>query len=236
MKNKRFKFITIIGLFCSLLSIFLFTGQVNAKEISQFCDYTDPCLTTDQVDSWIENSGIDTSVYDSYYITVVPYFNTLYFDVIFYKYQDMLDKKININELANFTYLVFNTQHYKYSSSLSNSGKFNLSDVNIQYSISNYSLMFKGKTSTTSDQIILAYYSNQNILDSQGNVVLEANVEVIEEEPEEEPITIINKMALLVNDIVIYFNENNIGFYQILIGLFIFNFLVYVICYIIRKF
>lgn len=46
---------------------------------------------------------------------------------------------------------------------------------------------------------------------------------------------IINEIASIVNNIVINLYNNGIYFYQILLGLFIFNFLIYEIVYIIRK-
>lgn len=45
---------------------------------------------------------------------------------------------------------------------------------------------------------------------------------------------IINKIALLVNDFIIKLYSNDIKFYQIIIGMFIFNFLIYSICNLIR--
>lgn len=47
---------------------------------------------------------------------------------------------------------------------------------------------------------------------------------------------IINELALLVNNFLINLFNNGIKFYQILVGLFIFNFIVYVITYMIRHF
>lgn len=40
---------------------------------------------------------------------------------------------------------------------------------------------------------------------------------------------IINKMAEIVNNFIVDLYSKNIHFYQIIIGLFIFNFLVYII-------
>lgn len=41
---------------------------------------------------------------------------------------------------------------------------------------------------------------------------------------------IINKLALFINDFIINLYSNDIKFYQIIIGMFIFNFLIYSIC------
>ena len=174
---------------CSLF----FIGDVSAKEISQFCDYTDPCLTTQKVDNWIENSGIDTTVYDSYYITVTPYYSDIYFSIIFYKYQDMLNKNIVINESTYFTHLRFNTVNYRYALNLKRGQKFSLSDVNITYYSNSYSMMFKGVTSADSEQTILAYYSNKDILDNDGNIILKTNIEI---EDKEDPIISNNRNYL----------------------------------------
>ena len=40
---------------------------------------------------------------------------------------------------------------------------------------------------------------------------------------------IINKIALIVNDMIIELYNNNIKFYQIIIGLIMFNFIIYMI-------
>ncbi|GEM_PF-6291653 len=47
---------------------------------------------------------------------------------------------------------------------------------------------------------------------------------------------IINDLANIVNNFIVYLNECGIKFYQILIALFIFNFIVYVITYMINHF
>lgn len=41
---------------------------------------------------------------------------------------------------------------------------------------------------------------------------------------------IINKIALFINDSIINLYDKGIHFYQILIGLFIFNLIIYIIC------
>lgn len=186
MKIFNLAFLMIV---CSLF----FVVDVSAKEISQFCDYTESCLTTQKVDNWIENSGIDTTVYDSYYITVITYFSDYYFSIVFYKYQDMLNKNIVISESSYFTHLRFNTSHYRYTKTLSNTQKFSLSDVDIKYYTNSYSLMFKGATSSDTEQVILAYYSNKDILDNDGNIILKANIEI---EDEEDPIISNNRNYL----------------------------------------
>ena len=222
MKNKKIKFIAVfIGLFLML------SNKVSAKELSDFCSFTSPCLTTEIIDNWISSNNIDTTVYDSYFVTAFKPDNRTYFYITFYssKLNNIYLTKSGSNYVLNEDsgILAYHRQEIVFNSSV-NLNNISLNNQNgFYYTIRN-------------DISTLAYYSNRDIKDQDGNVILKANAEVIEEEPEEEPITIINKMALLVNDIVIYFNENNISFYQILIGLFVFNFLVYVICYIVRRF
>lgn len=46
---------------------------------------------------------------------------------------------------------------------------------------------------------------------------------------------IINNLALIVNNFVISLYAQNIPFYMILIGLFIFNAIIYIICSMIRQ-
>ena len=46
---------------------------------------------------------------------------------------------------------------------------------------------------------------------------------------------IINDLASIVNNLIINLYSNGIHFYQILLGLFIFNFLIYEIVYIVKK-
>jgi hypothetical protein len=46
---------------------------------------------------------------------------------------------------------------------------------------------------------------------------------------------IINNLALLVNDMIINLYNNGIKFYQIMLGLLIFNFIVYLLCKIISE-
>lgn len=47
---------------------------------------------------------------------------------------------------------------------------------------------------------------------------------------------IINELALLVNNLLINLFNSGISFSDILVGLFIFNFVVYVITYMVRHF
>lgn len=47
---------------------------------------------------------------------------------------------------------------------------------------------------------------------------------------------IINELALLVNNLLINLFNNGISFSYILLGLFIFNFVIYVITYMVRHF
>lgn len=46
---------------------------------------------------------------------------------------------------------------------------------------------------------------------------------------------IINKLALIVNDFVVSLYSSGIHFYQIILGLIIFNVIVYIICLIIKQ-
>lgn len=46
---------------------------------------------------------------------------------------------------------------------------------------------------------------------------------------------IINNLALMINDLILNLYNNGIYFYQILIGLFIANFSIYYICYMLKK-
>lgn len=46
---------------------------------------------------------------------------------------------------------------------------------------------------------------------------------------------IINDLANIVNNIIINLYNSGIEFYQILLGLFIYNFIVYEIVYIVKK-
>lgn len=45
---------------------------------------------------------------------------------------------------------------------------------------------------------------------------------------------IINKIALTINNFIINLYSNDIKFYQIIIGMFIFDFLIYSICNLIK--
>ena len=46
---------------------------------------------------------------------------------------------------------------------------------------------------------------------------------------------IINELAQIINSIIIKLYSNNINFYEILIGLFIFNIIIYSICRLIKE-
>lgn len=227
MKNKRIKFIAIfIGLFLML------SGKVSAYEISQFCEYTEPCVSTEYFEDLIEKKGLDPNEYKNHFASYALK-NTGGFLFYVFVYKDNATFTISINEDGIY---IPNYNGFYYTNYVSPS---NTSFIKIKPTTSLYTRMTMSDPLSFSPDIqeTFVYYSNKDILDADGNIVLYRNdIEVPPVEPEEEPITIINKMALFVNDIVVYFNENNISFYQILIGLFIFNFLVYVICYIVRRF
>ena len=223
----------IISLICTFCS-FLVIGNVNAEEILQFCEYTNPCISEEIIEEVITTKNIDKTIYDSYFLVIAP--NNSSFKFYFYNSTNgFVVKQSSVTTTKDMT-LVFNYtgEYYRYYTTTTNS------DGTHKY----INRLLNGELNTSASPINVMYanekyiyYSNQDLKDVDGNIILaKNNIEPIPEEPEEEPITIINKMALFVNDIVVYFNENNISFYQILIGLFIFNFLVYVICYIVRRF
>ena len=46
---------------------------------------------------------------------------------------------------------------------------------------------------------------------------------------------IINRLALIVNDFIVSLYSNGIHFYQVILGLIIFNVIVYIICLMINQ-
>ena len=158
------RFLIFLGILFS--SVFI-TSRVSAYEISQFCDYTEPCLTTEQISNWINDNSIDTTFYDNYIITVaynssISQYN---FTIKFFNSEDILnnyvyydsDKLIIKKEIAKWFEI------YKYSSEK----KMSLSDVNI--------IEFNHEVDQFTNFDSSIYYSTFDVKDSSNNVVLAKN-------------------------------------------------------------
>lgn len=115
-------------------------------------------------------------------------------------------------------------------------------DPNVEFNyfiLSNDSWTYYGHGTSNSKTFISGSYiaaSTINILDSSSNVVIEAGYNVnceVPSEPIPQDFSLINTIASYINSFVNGLQNNNISIEVTFISLIIFNFLVFVICYII---
>ena len=83
-------------------------------------------------------------------------------------------------------------------------------------------------------------YNNSNEIIYNAGYGINSSEEPVEPETPDETkqtdIGVINDIAHIINETMIKLNENGIEFWQIMIGLIIFNFIIFLICYIATHF
>ena len=166
-----------------LFSAFLVSDKVSAREISQFCDYTEPCLTTEDIDTIIKNNNIDTSIHNAYLFTVAKgrfSDNSPKLTIFFFNYKDMLNNKIYINEYLSSLGALYSSNYpiSIYSLHLEGNFKYDLSQeivLNYAYHSGTPGGISHAIHFGNSTEDFYTYYTNVDILDENGNIVFPAN-------------------------------------------------------------
>lgn len=171
------KLLLCLGLF---VSAFMISNKVNAKEIEQFCEYTEPCLTTEKIEELFVEANIDISVYDGYFIYAHRAVNYKYtgatVTMFVFKKSDL--DSIYVRNLGEDDYY---DDYYKFNFYLSNKSVYSISNSSYSSTIVDteepfYSSFYESYTySQISFNSSYAYYTNVDILDVDGNVVFAKN-------------------------------------------------------------
>ena len=191
--KKRKKIGKHLITFSVILSSLFIIGNVKASGIEDVQKYA-PNITDENIQSFFEINNIDTSIYDTYIITVQDNYyngNARFKEVHmrWFNYQDLLDGYIDIeNKLgsdgATLSYMINVKDNSKYGN-----GYFfryvdpktypissfpNLPDGVVNFSKSSYGYLVRGKDSTTKVEPV-AYYTNKDIYLKDGTLWLKAN-------------------------------------------------------------
>ena len=172
-----------------MICSFVFSNKVSAYELTDFCDYTDPCVSTEYFDILIENKGLDPELYKNYFASFARK-DTGGFYFYAFVYKDNATFTIITNEDGSYK---FNYKGYYYTNYVfsGNSDFFKLNPPTSLYTKITISDTFSFSPDI---QETFVYYSNKDILDSDGNVVLYRNdIEVPKEDP-----NVVNNRAFLV--------------------------------------
>ena len=168
------RFLIFLGILFS--SVFI-TSNVNASEISQLCDYTDPIFTRKDLDNIIKNNNIDTSVYDNYFIVFNDWYSS---NVTYYSMSLYLFKNSDINNI----YILYDSSEKSYEFwSNPSVGLYykNIDSSNKKIDINSYNLDMNFYNNWTMNGFINSltqsyiYYSNIDLKDKEGNVIFKAN-------------------------------------------------------------
>lgn len=168
------RFLIFLGILFS--SVFI-TGNVNASEISQLCDYTDPIFTRKDLDNIIKNNNIDTSVYDNYFIVFNEWHSS---NVTYYSMSLYLFKNSDINNI----YILYDSskKSYEFWSNPSVGLYYkNIDSSNKKIDINSYNLDMNFYNNWSMNGFINSltqsyiYYSNIDLKDRAGNVIFKAN-------------------------------------------------------------
>lgn len=181
---------------CSLL----FSGKVSAYELTDFCDYTDPCLSTEMIDEWFEKYNTEILGYDSYFISLyqtqsgISTFN--YLVAMLYNKSKFPNSALGIQLRSDGRYQTilrnYTSVHYSNTGLNVISGLINPSNKNMSTSAHFNSVIIGNSIDSKID--VVAYYTNNDVVDKDGNVVLYRNdIEVPKEDP-----NVVNNRAFLV--------------------------------------
>ena len=174
-------------IFTIMIFSLVFSNKVSAEVLEQFSEYTEPQFTTEMIDAWHETYSIDKSVYDSYLITLhqrgsgTSTFN--YYYAVLYKSTDLESGKINIYNDDNYYYIKYTnyTYRYGYNANLLSTEKFNLGSKKVSLAYQGYEAIIANNINSQID--LVGYYSNRDIKDQNGNIIIKKNdfVEPIED-------------------------------------------------------
>lgn len=215
-----------------LFSIFLFNNKINAEELSNFCEYTNPCLTTERIEEILSSNSV---IATDYVVTLADYKTDKMFAIMPVVKEDIDAGLIYINDTGNYKQLFYNSGRSSVIYVLNNRQTVDVFDTTITSfnktriaSDTSYTFSF---SYLNTGPTIYAYYSTLDIPDSNGEIYFYAKSEEIKDTR-----NIITILSDTLNGFITNLNENGITFSEILIGLFIFNFVVYVITYMIKHF
>lgn len=200
---------------------FLCLDKVSAKELTQFKENGYDEITTELIEQIIDNNNLDVTFNDAYLL--VAYLNSSnknFYHLIFFNSNNM---KNGINYIDTSNYFTFvGTDIFNITTNvlLSNSDLYKSKDT----------WMF-GLTSKLPENLV--YYSTIDVYDENGDVLFKGENHV---DNSDKGIEIVNDLANITKDYYINLKNNNIKFEFILIGMFVFSFLIYVLCYMIRRF
>ena len=184
------RFLIFLGILFS--SVFI-TGRVNASEISQFCEYTEPCLTTEFIKEQLaKDINNQIGYYDqddiAYIIAASKSSITDYKSIKFYVYrksrikfdkQDLQTGDVYYNSYTGNFEIKVDRDGYLLpfingSIELSTNEKINLSDfsekIKFEYITRSTTYSILGTRNTN-----YAYFTNIDLLDSEGNVAFAKN-------------------------------------------------------------
>lgn len=176
-----------------LSSFFIFSNSVNAEEISQFCEYTEPCLTTEFIKEQLaKDINNQIGYYDqddiAYIIAASKSSITDYKSIKFYVYrksrikfdkQDLQTGDVYYNSYTGNFEIKVDRDGYLLpfingSIELSTNEKINLSDfsekIKFEYITRSTTYSILGTRNTN-----YAYFTNIDLLDSEGNVAFAKN-------------------------------------------------------------
>lgn len=194
--KKRKKIGKHLITFSVILSSLFIIGNVKASGIEDVQKYA-PKITDENIQLFFEKNNIDTSIYDTYIITVYDsytYSGILndYKEVEFFwfNYQDYLDGTIKIDNVLiaaekSYRYRIrFNSAKNGFGTAdrtRTSSGSYSISNFpNINYSFYNsnsqgFAYLVLGKPDNVTKLEPLAYYTNKDIYLVDGTLWLKAN-------------------------------------------------------------
>lgn len=155
--------------------------RVSAAEISQFCEYMEPCLTTEAIEEYISNN-IDTSIYDGYYISAGKFGSSNAVSFVFFSTSLMEQGHQYVNEYTNGDLDFYGETSYM-GFTIVHSENFPFKDD-----------WSKKEVSKMASSIVLGevYIANSDIKDKNGNVIFPKNSDNIFDGKEEFLITVID--------------------------------------------
>ena len=200
---------------------FLCLDKVSAKELTQFKENGYSEITTELIEQIINNNNLDVTFNDAYLL--VAYLtsnNQKYYHLIFFNSNNMKNGVNYINSKNYFTFV---------GTDIFNINTNSLSSSSVLYKSKDTWLF--GATSKLPENLV--YYSTIDVYDENGDVFFKCENNL---DNSNKGIEIVNDLANITKDYYINLKNNNIKFEYVLLGMFIVNYLIYTLCYIIRRF
>lgn len=166
-KNMKISIMIFMIMICS----FIFNNKVSAKELSDFCSFTSPCLSTEIIEEMISSRNINTDIYDSYVIIGVQVSETR--SKLLYAVYPSTDVKMYFDTTSSDTRKTFRIEKnksYTILGNMINGYSSGISTSDLSLNVGSYVLDINNDEWEN-----LVYYSNVDILDQDGNVILKAN-------------------------------------------------------------